>query len=34
MELIKTTQKCLKLLLTMCLDQKNIVNISEPQQKL
>ena len=30
MEFIKTTQKGLKFLLTMCPDEKNIVNISKP----
>ena len=34
MELIKTTQKGLKFLLTMCPDKKNIVNLSKPHQTL
>ena len=33
-ELIKTTQKTLKFLLTMCPDKKNIVNICKPHQRL
>ena len=34
MEIIKATQKGSKLLLTMCPDKENIVNMSKPHQRL